>query len=307
MEHGAAVFGLHVLGIKHLPEPVQAAAGLARAHPTRSLRLAAGAVADQPAAVRWRSGPPGKGFAVTERPTGGWVLELEGLGRAELSADGCHATLAPVARHHEWPWFVLNQVVGFAATLQGLEVLHASAVAIDGRAVAITAPSGVGKTTLALALVESGARFLADDALALERVGDTVVAYPGPGIASRVRTPKLRGAGPSATGPSARDKTRAIIADPGVDPVTLGTLVLLERARAGTPTVAAAPLDPGNLLGATRNAVATSPERLESLLALYAAAAPSVRVLRVRTSDGHGAETTARAVLGALQRMRGAP
>jgi hypothetical protein len=43
--------------------------------------------------------------------------------------------------------------------------LHASAVAIDGRAVAFLAPKGFGKSTLAVALAMRGARLITDDSL----------------------------------------------------------------------------------------------------------------------------------------------
>jgi hypothetical protein len=57
--------------------------------------------------------------------------------------------------------------------------LHASAVVLRGKAVAITAVSGTGKTSLALALLERGAELLADDVVALEVGRDGVVAHPG--------------------------------------------------------------------------------------------------------------------------------
>lgn len=42
-------------------------------------------------------------------------------------------------------------------------VLHASAVAIDGKAVVITGPSGAGKSALALQLIALGGALVADD------------------------------------------------------------------------------------------------------------------------------------------------
>ena len=299
MEHGVAMFGLHVLGAEHLPEPVRAGAGPAGAHPTRSLRLAAGAVTNRAAAVRWRSGTPGEGFVVSERPTGEWVLELEGSGRAELSADGCHATVEPTAANPEWPWFVLNQVVGFAATLQGLEVLHASAVEVGGRAVAITAPSGVGKSTLALALVGSGARWMTDDVLALEVVGGRVLAHPGPPIANAAAAGLTTNA--TEQRPDDIGRRRRILQDPVVDALELGTLVLLDRAAAAPVSVVEGTLRLDDLLGATRNAVVTSSVRLLSLLELFRVAEQHIRVLRVRASDSAQPGTTARLVIAALK------
>ena len=58
----------------------------------------------------------------------------------------------------EWQRFLIAQVLPFAAALHGLEVLHASAVTVAGRALALLGPSGAGKTSLALALCRTGAR-----------------------------------------------------------------------------------------------------------------------------------------------------
>jgi len=55
-------------------------------------------------------------------------------------------------------------------------VLHASAVAIDGRAALITGSSGTGKSALALQLMAMGATLVADDGVVLRRRGDALVA-----------------------------------------------------------------------------------------------------------------------------------
>jgi len=47
--------------------------------------------------------------------------------------------------------------------------LHATCVAVDGRGVLITGPSGSGKSSLALALMAHGARLVADDRVTLSR------------------------------------------------------------------------------------------------------------------------------------------
>jgi HPr kinase/phosphorylase len=54
--------------------------------------------------------------------------------------------------------------------------LHASAVAVLGRAALITGPSGAGKSGLALALMSMGARLVADDGVILTRDGGRLVA-----------------------------------------------------------------------------------------------------------------------------------
>jgi hypothetical protein len=61
----------------------------------------------------------------------------------------------------------------------GIHVLHASAIALrDGRAIALTAASGTGKSTFAALAQTQGWQRLADDLLPLTRDGDAWVARP---------------------------------------------------------------------------------------------------------------------------------
>ncbi len=63
----------------------------------------------------------------------------------------------------------------------GVPVLHASAVSIAERAVALVGPTGAGKSTLCAELVRGGAGFLADDGLPLYEESDGGwVCAPGP-------------------------------------------------------------------------------------------------------------------------------
>jgi len=71
-------------------------------------------------------------------------------------------------------------------------VLQASAVAIGGRALLIEGPPGSGKSSLALALIDRGAGLIGDDAVALDRDGDMLIAAPPPNIAGLL---EVRGVG----------------------------------------------------------------------------------------------------------------
>lgn len=81
---------------------------------------------------------------------------------------------------------------------------HASAVAIDGRALLITGPGGSGKSTLAVEMIARGAVLISDDQVILTRTGGDVVASAPDGAPALV---EARGIGliPVATmaGPSA--------------------------------------------------------------------------------------------------------
>jgi serine kinase of HPr protein (carbohydrate metabolism regulator) len=72
------------------------------------------------------------------------------------------------------------------------ETVHASTVAIDGRAVMITGPSGAGKSDLALRLLDRGFTLVSDDQTIVRRDGDRLIATAPPSIAGKL---EIRGIG----------------------------------------------------------------------------------------------------------------
>ena len=66
------------------------------------------------------------------------------------------------------------------------ETVHASTVAIDGRAVLISGPSGSGKSDLALRLLDRGFSLVSDDQTHVRREGDRLIASPPPNIAGKL-------------------------------------------------------------------------------------------------------------------------
>lgn len=62
---------------------------------------------------------------------------------------------------------LLGPVMGVLLHLRGMMVLHASAVAVSGQGAAFLGNKGIGKSTLAAALIAAGHRLLADDLLAV--------------------------------------------------------------------------------------------------------------------------------------------
>jgi hypothetical protein len=76
--------------------------------------------------------------------------------------------------------YLLGQVLSFCLLSRGYEPLHATAVVIDGEAVAFLGDCGYGKSTLGAAFVARGIPVLTDDVLALEMRGGRWMAHAGP-------------------------------------------------------------------------------------------------------------------------------
>jgi serine kinase of HPr protein (carbohydrate metabolism regulator) len=72
------------------------------------------------------------------------------------------------------------------------ETLHASTVALDGRAVLITGPSGSGKSDLALRLLDRGFTLVSDDRTIVRKQDDQLIASAPPNIAGKL---EIRGIG----------------------------------------------------------------------------------------------------------------
>jgi serine kinase of HPr protein (carbohydrate metabolism regulator) len=86
----------------------------------------------------------------------------------------------------------MNQVTPMSAPRLSTEIVHASTVAIEGRAVLITGPSGAGKSDLALRLLDRGFTLVSDDRTILKRDGDQLIASAPPNIAGKL---EIRGIG----------------------------------------------------------------------------------------------------------------
>jgi HPr kinase/phosphorylase len=75
---------------------------------------------------------------------------------------------------------------------QGDKITYpASCVSIGGAALLISGESGIGKSELALALIDRGARLISDDHTALRRDGDRLIASPAPNIGGLIEIRNL--------------------------------------------------------------------------------------------------------------------
>ena len=119
------------------------------------------------------SAEPQHEIVVTEDD--GCFVVSGGPGYLDAERDGGDITRNPrLARH----WCLIRLIEASLPPRRLLGVLHASAVAHRDRCVALVGSAGAGKSILAAALVGSGARFITDDYLPLER--STWLVWPVP-------------------------------------------------------------------------------------------------------------------------------
>lgn len=85
----------------------------------------------------------------------------------------------------------MNQPSALRSRLSA-ETVHASTVALNGRAVLITGPSGSGKSDLALRLLDRGFVLVSDDRTIVKRQDERLLASAPPNIAGKL---EIRGIG----------------------------------------------------------------------------------------------------------------
>lgn len=230
---------------------------------------------------------------------GVYVVESDGSAIAGALPSG------PVWR---WERLVLAQALPLAAALQGLELLHASAVALDGRAYAITGPSGTGKTSTAFHALMLGAGLVTDDVLAIEVREGVPTAFPGSSVArvdpTQMRaTPakRLRELGEVL----ARGEKHHLSVAGARRPLPLRAVYHLVRPVATVRRISITTEDPPDPLSILGNAFLTylrSPARLRRQLDVCAAIIERASLRRVEVPAGRSAAEVARAVLEDVSR-----
>lgn len=247
-------------------------------------------------------------FRIEADPEAGYLIWGPAYGRNLLSSDGLQVICAEGSGGADaWQRLLIAQVLPFAAVLRGLEVLHASAVVVDGGAVAFLGPSGAGKTSLALALCRRGAGFLADDVLALEQEDERLVGHPGTPVAGidHAEADRLLETGELELGDvlAVNARERIVRISKTAESAPLQALFFLDRRPGGPAQPRFEPAaDAQMLLAATFNLVLATPQRLHRLLDVCALAG-RLRVERVVA----GPDVDVAKLAAAVERRLGAP
>jgi hypothetical protein len=183
MDRGYSAFGLALQSSFSLPGMTTCVCGAA---PRIELALETraeleGAWSGSRSAQPWR-GQLGDGHELTiEWGTGG-DLRFGYSGGAQFLLDAGRARLGCAAENRDlldWQRLLLSRILPNVSLSLGREGLHAAAVETPNGVVAIAAPSGTGKSTLAVELMRRGAKLFADDFLVLDRARGSVCAHPG--------------------------------------------------------------------------------------------------------------------------------
>jgi hypothetical protein len=127
------------------------------------------------------SGPDEPPSVVVRRDatSGFWFRYADGTEFVlDHSATSIRAWWAEASTLEDTATYLLGPLLGFALRLRGVLALHASAVLIDGRAVALIGPSGAGKSTTAAAFAAAGIPVLSDDVVAVRVIDGVAMAYP---------------------------------------------------------------------------------------------------------------------------------
>jgi hypothetical protein len=219
----------------------------------------------------------GSVISLHRHPHFGYRLFAEGWGTYEISPSLNEVVCAPNRGLDSWQWqrLLTAQVLPLLAVLSGREVLHASAVVMGDRVIALVGGPGAGKTSLALHLVASGARLFADDVLALELSGDEVIAHPGIGVVnlSPGDRERLSGLIEDEQDSGADAQELRVVVGRATQPLKLAAVYFIDRPDTGT-SVSFERLDSSErILGATFNLSIREPDRLRRHLEVCAAIA----------------------------------
>jgi hypothetical protein len=120
-------------------------------------------------------------YSGTRLEDGSHVLRVHGLCDFVIEQGGATVVCQPdpAADPGYLPILLRGTLLSFLLGISGASVLHASAVEIDGAAIAFVGMSGSGKSTMAALLCSDGARLISDDVLRVEVAGNRPICLCG--------------------------------------------------------------------------------------------------------------------------------
>jgi hypothetical protein len=185
--HGYSVLGLRVLATRPLPGLVAADAA---APADVVIRLGAlppeaqhGSAADVPVYTSPDRDEAGRPLVIVRALAAGSLFLLHYADGTEFVVDDDGTEVwgrwpAP-ATFDDAATYLVGPVLAFVLRRRGITCLHASAVALGERAIALVGPAGAGKSTLAAGFAGRGHAALADDVVALRRSEGAFRVGPG--------------------------------------------------------------------------------------------------------------------------------
>lgn len=231
--------------------------------------------------------------------TGSWLTN-NGIGVCHLLADGQRVNVYPDpdADPGLLGLLLAGQVPIYAIARRGIWSLHASAVVVDGKALAFLGPHGQGKSTMAAAFLKRGVEQLTDDALALHEMDGAVVGVAGPRFIklwseSAGGTLALGDDIPSLVGTDGKKRVEVAGRFPTAARAPLGALYLLERFDAGhgPAEVTIAPVRPRDAIAALLGHLSTSmflqPRETATLLPMLSRLVAQAPLWRLRYPSGY--------------------
>jgi len=226
-------------------------------------------------------------MTIDRHPDLGYLIRPFPHGRYLVAPDGRSVHCAPPAvAGWYWQRLLIGQVLPAVSALRGHEVIHASAVDLDGRVLAFAGMPGSGKSTIALRLMLDGATLVAEDVVSIRLRDGVVLAEPGASLLNIRDDEAANAAASIATLGSVLGRSRGklqLVGERATAAKPLGALYLLERHDA--PETVFERLESPGISEIMRNTYVSylmTPERLISQLDLVAAVSRSVPVVRIR-------------------------
>lgn len=157
--------GLHIATDIRLPEPPAELDGAIDLTIDTADTAVVERVVEDPVGMRYGFDAETVYYEGFRDPTGTWAMRAPGFASITVREKRATVQLDPATDPGLLPMIASGLGIAFFLALSGHLCLHASAVEVDGRAIALSAPSGWGKSTLAALAVAAGHPLVGDDLL----------------------------------------------------------------------------------------------------------------------------------------------